>query len=55
MGYSRHLCEIMTNFRVYLRQVGVSKNQFNLLLTQTKQEIEKERNSNKIKKKRRAQ
>ncbi len=40
----------MTNFRIYLREVGVLENQFCLLLTQLKQEIEKERNSNKIKK-----
>ncbi len=31
----------MTNFRIYLRQVDVSKNQFSLLLKQQKQEIEK--------------
>ncbi len=40
----------MTNSRIHLRQVGVSENQFRLLLTQLKQEIEKEKNSNKIKK-----
>ncbi len=30
----------MTNPRIYIRQVGVSENQFSLLLTQQKQEIE---------------
>ncbi len=40
----------MTNSRIYLRQIGISENQFSLLLTQRKQEIEKERNSIKIKK-----
>ncbi len=40
----------MINSRIYLRQVGVSENQFNLLLTELKQEIEKKTNTNKIRK-----
>ena len=40
----------MTNFNNYLRQVGISQEQFTLLLERLKQEIEKDLQNNKMKK-----
>ena len=40
----------MTNSKDYLRQVGVSEEQFTLLLKRLEQEIEKDLQNNKMKK-----
>jgi hypothetical protein len=40
----------MTNTKNYLRQVGVSEEQFTLLLKRLEQEIEKDLRNNKMKK-----
>ena len=40
----------MTNTKNYLRQVGVSEEQFTLLLKRLEQEIEKDLQNNKMKK-----
>ena len=42
----------MINSKDYLRQVGISEEQFTVLLNRLKQEIEKDLQNNKIKKKR---
>ena len=39
----------MTNYKNYLRQVGVSEKQFTLLLRRIEQEIEKDLQNNKMK------
>ena len=40
----------MINSKDYLRQVGISKEQFTLLMNRLKQEIEKDLQNNRIKK-----